>query len=385
MAAATAHTAPAGDQGSVDGILLLTTALLLCFGLVMVYSSSAVYALKQHDQGAHYLLFHGARALVGLVALCVVARVSGSCLARHCGWLFAGSVLLCVAVLIPGVGRLAGGARRWLGVGALSLQPSELAKLAVVVTLAALLARAERSGEVRMRTLLLSVSVAQVPVALILAEPDLGTALVIELLVAILVFAAGLRLRVLLALGFAALPVFYHLVVGTPFRQRRLMSYIDPWNYRQTAGYQVTEALISIGSGGIQGVGLGESKHKLFFLPEAHTDFVYAIVAEELGLIGAVLLLLAFAVLSWRGIVIAMRALTPFDRFLALGMTCLIGVPAVFNTCVVTGLLPTKGLPLPFVSYGGSNVVAALAAIGFVLRVDRDNRHGAGVGAGGVG
>jgi cell division protein FtsW len=168
------------------------------------------------------------------------------------------------------------------------------------------------------------------------------------------------------------MPVLYHLIVGTPFRLRRVLGYIDPWAYRSTVGYQVTEALISIGSGGLFGVGLGDGKQKLFFLPEAHTDFIFAILAEEMGLLGVVLLLGAFAILLWRGMRLAMRAGDAFDRYLALGVTGLVGIPAVFNVCVATGLLPTKGLPLPFVSYGGSNLVVTMAAMGLLLRIDRD-------------
>jgi cell division protein FtsW len=256
----------------------------------------------------------------------------------------------------------------------MSFQPSEATKLAVVVLLAALLARrkaASRDGTPR--GLLGPVLLTQVPVALILCEPDLGTALVIEGLMVLMVFAAGLRPRTLVVLALAAMPVLYHLIVGTPFRLRRVLGYIDPWAYRSTVGYQVTEALISIGSGGLLGVGLGDGKQKLFFLPEAHTDFIFAILAEELGLLGVCLLLTAFAVLIWRGLRLAMHAADTFDAYLALGLTSLIAIPAVFNACVATGLLPTKGLPLPFVSYGGSNLVVTLVAVGMLWRIDRDH------------
>ena len=200
--------------------------------------------------------------------------------------------------------------------------------------------------------------------------------MVIEMLMVLMVFAAGLRPRTLVILALAALPCLYHLIVGTPFRLRRLLSYIDPWAYRSTVGYQVTEALISIGAGGIWGVGLGAGKQKLFFLPEAHTDFIFAILAEELGLVGVTVLLLAFAVLLWRGGRLAMVARDPFDRYLALGLSGLIGIPAVFNVAVSTGLLPTKGLPLPFISYGGSNLVVTMMAVGLLFRIDRDQQGG---------
>jgi cell division protein FtsW len=225
----------------------------------------------------------------------------------------------------------------------------------------------------------------QIPVLLILVEPDLGTAIVIELLLAVVVFAAGLRLRTIVLAGLAALPVVYHLVVRTPFRLQRLLSYIDPWAYRSTVGYQITESLISIGSGGITGVGLGGGKHKLFFLPEAHTDFVYAILGEELGLVGILVVLGAFMVLVSRGLGVAAKAKSAFESYLALGLTALIGIPALFNAAVAVGLLPTKGLALPFVSYGGSNLVVAYIAVGLLLRISASGNAGSRSGKACVG
>jgi cell division protein FtsW len=371
------NDAAAGAPASIwrpDALLALALAVLLALGVVLVYSSSSVYAGRLFGDAQRFLKAQLVWTLVGLVAMCVAAQVPRRWLSARPGWWLLLAMALCAAVLIPGVGHLVGGARRWLVVGPLSFQPSEATKLAVVVLLAALLARRKAvARDETPRGLLGPVLLTQVPVALILCEPDLGTALVIEGLMVLMVFAAGLRPRTLVVLGLAAMPVLYHLVVGTPFRLRRVLGYIDPWAYRSTVGYQVTEALISIGSGGLFGVGLGDGKQKLFFLPEAHTDFIFAILAEELGLLGVCLLLSAFAVLIWRGLRLAMGAADPFDAYLALGVTSLIGIPAVFNACVATGLLPTKGLPLPFVSYGGSNLVVTLVAVGMLWRIDRDH------------
>jgi cell division protein FtsW len=361
---------------ALDSWSLGAVAVLLGLGIVLVYSSSSVYAARLYRDAEHFLRLQLAWAGLGLAAMWLMTRVASASLRRRAGWVLIGCVLLCGVVLIPGIGHLAGGARRWLTFAGVGFQPSEFTKLAVVVVMAAVLARRdEESPEVR-RSLLVPVALAQIPVLLILAEPDLGTALVIEIIVGIMVFVAGLRLRTLSLIGLAALPIFYHLVVGTPFRLQRLLSFIDPWAYRSTIGYQVTEALISIGSGGIGGVGLGEGKHKLFFLPEAHTDFVFAILSEELGLIGVVVLVTAFGVLVMRGVKAAARSTGAFDAYLAIGATALVAVPAVFNLLVATGLLPTKGLPLPLISYGGSNLVATLLAIGLVLRVERDSHTG---------
>jgi cell division protein FtsW len=356
-----------------DALLCLSLMILLCIGIVLVYSSSSVYAGRVFNDPQRFLRAQIIWTVVGAVAMAILAVIPRRILSQRCGWWLLAALVACGLVLIPGIGHFVGGARRWFVIGPFSCQPSEVTKLAVVVFLAGLLAKRRRSTGPQPRPgLLVPVLVVQLPVALILCEPDLGTAIVIELLMVMMLFAAGLRPRTLVLLALASMPVLYHLIVGTPFRLRRVLGYIDPWAYRSTVGYQVTEALISIGSGGLFGVGLGDGKQKLFFLPEAHTDFIFAILAEETGLVGVILLLGSFAVLLWRGMRLATRAGDPFDRYLALGLTALVGIPAVFNACVATGLLPTKGLPLPFVSYGGSNLVVTMAAMGLLLRIDRD-------------
>lgn len=360
-----------------DAPLVAVTIVLAGLGLVLVYSASSVYAARTYGDAEHFLALQASWTLAGLLALIFTAKQSGERLARLAPWFFLATTVLCAAVLVPGLGKLVNGAQRRLVLGPVGFQPSEVTKIAVVVVLALVLARRERRQREARPSLLVPVLLVQVPVLLILAEPDLGTAIVVELLVAAMVFVAGVRLRTLLFLGLASLPVIYHLVVGTPFRLQRLLSYIDPWAYRSTVGYQITESLISIGSGGMTGVGLGGGKHKLFFLPEAHTDFIFAILAEELGLVGVLVVLGAFALFIWRGLGLARRARTAFDAYLALGLTALVGIPALFNAAVATGLLPTKGLSLPFVSYGGSNLVVTFAAVGMLLRIAAEQR-GAG-------
>ena len=344
---------------------------LVSLGLVLVYSASSVYAQRNFGDAELFLRAQLRACAVGGVACLVLMRTSTEWLRDNALKIFLACTALCVLVLIPGIGHVAGGARRWLQLGPLGFQPSELAKMSVIVMLAAVLAKREKK-QGKAGKLLVPVMLTQVPVALILAETDLGTALVIELIMFTMIFAAGLRLRTIAVMALAALPVFYHLVMGTPFRLQRMLGYIDPWAYRSTVGYQVTEALISIGSGGIFGLGLGDGKHKLFFLPEAHTDFIFAILGEELGLVGILALLTGFGLFIWRGLKIASEAKDPFAAYVAVGIVALIGVPAIFNVCVATGLLPCKGLPLPFVSYGGSNLLTALAGTGMLLRIARE-------------
>lgn len=351
----------------IDHWLVAPLAFLLALGLVVLYSASSVYAARTYDDAEHFLKAQALYGSLGLVAMVAMMHFPRAILQRRAGWLLLGSVILCGLVLIPGIGHWVGGARRWLDLGPVVFQPSEVAKVSVVILLAALLSQADTSKRLWVPALL-----TQIPVGLVLLEPDFGTAVVMELLLVTMIFCAGMRLRTLVFGALCAMPLVYHLIVGTPFRLRRIMSFIDPWAYRSTVGYQVTEALISIGSGGLLGVGLGESKQKLFFLPEAHTDFIFAILAEELGLVGVCLMLLAFAVLLGRGWYIARRASSTFDKYLALGITAMIGIPALLNVCVATGLLPTKGLPLPLISYGGTHLVCVLGAFGLLLQIARD-------------
>ena len=356
-----------------DPYLAVSLVALLALGLVLVYSSSAVYAARNLADAHRFLRAQAVWAGLGLLALFVGALIPGPLLARRALLLLAVTLALLAAVLVPGIGHFVGGARRWLVLGPISCQPSEAAKLTCTIVLAHIFSR--RGDEpLTARALWAPVLICQLPVALILLEPDLGTAIVIELILGLMLFAAGLRLRVLLMLALAAMPMLYHLIVGTPFRLRRMLGYIDPWAFRSTIGYQVTEALISIGSGGLWGKGLGDGMQKLFFLPEAHTDFIFAILAEELGLAGVLLVLLCFGTLIVRGIALSIAAQTPFDRYLALGLTALVGVPAILNLCVATGLLPTKGLPLPFISYGGSNLLVTLMGMGLLFRIDHTVR-----------
>lgn len=355
-----------------DSTLIVATTVLASIGLVLVYSASSVFSAKYYGDAQHFLVQQAIWTFVGAVALYGASRTSSERLFRMAPWLLLATVVLCALVLIPGVGKFVNGAQRRLVLGPVGFQPSELCKLAIILALARVLARREGKSVRERSSLLGPVFLVQIPALLILVEPDLGTVLVIELIVGIMVFVAGVRVRTLALLGLAALPILYHLIVATPFRLQRLLSYIDPWAYRSTVGYQITESLISIGSGGIAGVGLGGGKHKLFFLPEAHTDFVFAIIGEELGLIGISLVLVAFGVFVWRGLRIAARAKTPFEGYLALGLTALVGIPALFNAGVATGLLPTKGLSLPFISYGGSNLVVTFMAVGMLLAVGRN-------------
>jgi cell division protein FtsW len=291
-----------------------------------------------------------------------------------------GLVVLLVMVLIPSLGVAAKGARRWLRWGLISIQPAEMVKLALVVYLAAYLAKkADKLTSFRTGLLPLLIVVGVLS-GLVLLEPDLGTVVVMGLVTVCLLFLGGARIHHLLGLGFCAIPVVLILVLGSSYRRQRLMTFLAPWKDAADAGFQITQSFLAFGSGGPFGVGLGEGKQKLFFLPEAHTDFVLALVGEELGLAGTASVIVLFALFVWRGFQIASRARMPFGKYLGLGITLLIGIQALVNAAVVTGLLPTKGLTLPFVSYGGSSLVVSFVGVGMLLSISRDRHGGASKG-----
>ncbi len=363
-----------GREGNAAGIdrLLLAVVLLLCgVGAVMVYSASAVTAAARFHDSFHFLRRQLVAMALGLAAM-AVALWAGYRRAEKLAYPFLAVALAAlVLVLVPGIGRLAGGARRWIDLGIVSVQPAEAAKLALVLYLAHSLAKKKEKVRTFSIGFLPHLLVAGALMALCLLEKDLGTCVVLALVLFIMLFAAGAKVSYLLGALFLSLPLLWKAIAGTPYRMERILAWLDPFSHRKRAGYQMWESMVGIGNGGWFGQGLGQGRSKLFYLPEAHTDFIAAVIAEELGLVGLVLLILIYAVFAWRGLRAAMRAADGFGCYLALGVTTLIAVQALVNLGVVTVLLPTKGLTLPFVSYGGSSLITVLAASGLLLSVSR--------------
>jgi cell division protein FtsW len=358
------------EPGPVDVTLAATLVGLIAFGVVMVYSASAVYANNMFGDGHHFLVRQTIFAAAAFVVLVVSARLNIGLLRRSTYPLLLMSIVLMVAVAL-GFGRSAGGATRWLAVGPVNVQPAELAKLAMIMWLAHSLAK--KSNQMRTFSIgfLPHVLVAGLLMLLCLAQPDFGSAVMIALLTFVVLFAAGAKAGYLLGCVLLAIPVGYAAIASSPYRMRRIQAFLEPFEHRQGAGYQITESLMSFGSGGWTGVGLGDGRQKLLFLPEAHTDFISAIIGEELGFIGIVLLCAAFGWVVFRGLRAAWRAQDEYAGYLAVGMTLFIGLQAFTNLAVAMGLLPTKGLALPFVSYGGSSLLVNAAAAGIILNTSR--------------
>ena len=356
-------------RGKVDPVLFFAVLLLVAFGLVMVYSASAVYGAAHTGDSLYYFKRQLIAVIVGVVAMVIGVRVGYQRLVKLAYPLLAVTVVLLVLVLIPGVGHKVGGSSRWIRMWGYNLQPGELAKVAFIVYLACSLTRKKEKIRRFGSGFLPHLLVSGVLILLLLRQPDFGTAATLTIMLFLLLFVAGTRISYIFVAALAALPMAYGLIAGSPYRMRRLLAFLDPWSHRFDIGYQISESLMSFGSGGVTGVGLGEGKHKLFFLPAAHTDFIYSIVGEELGMIGAVVILVLFGIVVWRGFRAAFRAPDLFGTYLAFGLSALIGIQTLVNMGVVTGLLPTKGLTLPFFSYGGSSLVCTLLAVGILLNI----------------
>ncbi|MCA9670163.1 MAG: putative lipid II flippase FtsW [Myxococcales bacterium] len=351
-------------------LLLLAAALsLIGLGVVMVYSSSAVFAASRYKDSMFFFKRDLVYACVGLVALYIGARIDYRLYQRFTYPLLLGVTALLVMLMIPGLGTRVDGAVRWFRIAGVSFQPSEAAKFALVVYLAYSLAK--KRSEMRTFSIgfLPHLIVASLVSALVLRQPDLGSAAILMSVTMLLLLVAGTKLSYVLLAALAATPLAYQQIVGTPWRLRRLLAFLDPWAHRRDAGYQMAESLITVGSGGVSGLGLGDGRQKLFFLPAAHTDFIFAIIGEELGLVGLVAVVGVYGLLVLRGLRAAHGARELFGTYLAYGLTTMFGLQALLHMAVVLGLVPTKGITLPLVSYGGTALVASSFCVGVLLNI----------------
>jgi cell division protein FtsW len=361
--------------GPADAVLTGTLVALVAGGVVMVYSASAVFAHARYEDPAHFLVRQAVFAIAGLLVMVAMARIDYHRLRPLTYPILFGAVGLLAATAL-GVGHSAGGAARWINLGPINIQPAELVKVALICWLAySLSKKAERIRSFSVG-FLPHVLVSGLVCLLCLAQPDFGSAVMIGLVTFVLLFTAGARLGYILGAALLAAPVVYFLVAGSEYRMRRITAFLDPFQHRYAAGYQIAESLMSFGSGGMTGVGIGDSRQKLFFLPEAHTDFISAIIGEELGFVGFCVLVSGFLILIYRGLRAGLHAADDYGTYLAVGITLFVGMQAFTNLAVAVGLLPTKGLVLPFISYGGSSLLANCAAMGIVLNVSRP-REGA--------
>ena len=355
-----------------DKWLFLITLILTAFGALMVYSSTSVITpvfARKNITPFFYLKRHIVTILVSLIFLIISMRVSTKTLNKAAIPLLIFSFLLLILVFFPKIGVAAGGAKRWIKLWPSTFQPSELVKLAMVLFLAWYLSTPAFKPD-NILSFLLPVGIMGIFQIVFLMQPDFGAALSLGLLTITMLVISQVRMRYIMYLSLLAVPLVAKLIME-PYRLKRVLSFLDPWDDPQGAGFQLIQSFIALGSGGFTGVGLGQSKQKLSFLPEVHTDFIFSLVGEELGFIGAIFLVILFLMLFLRGIKIARDKTEPFAYYLASGLTMMIALQAMINFFVATGLVPTKGLPLPFISYGGSSLLVSMGAIGLLLNLSR--------------
>jgi cell division protein FtsW len=353
-----------------DEWLFAGTVALALFGVIMVYSASAIVATGENHSQYFYVVRQGVWTLIGLGAMLAgmrfdYGRLRSPLIAN--GLLVVALVLLVAVFAFPPIN----GARRWIRFAGFSMQPSEISKLALAIFLARFLERrAGDEGSFR-RTFLPAVALTGLLAMLVVAEPDLGTAMMLAVVCSVVLFTAGARLKHMALAAAPALVGIAGLLVFVPFRMRRMTAFLDPWADPQGTSYQVVQSLVAVGSGGVNGLGFTQGRQKMFFLPFAHSDFIFAVVGEELGLLGGLVVIALFGLLLWRGMRAAMRAPDRFGMLLGVGIVTMIVAQALFNMSVVLAMLPTKGIPLPFISYGGSSLVPTLFAVGVLLNISQ--------------
>ncbi|MBD3426213.1 MAG: putative lipid II flippase FtsW [Candidatus Omnitrophica bacterium] len=352
-------------------IVLLALCVLLMLGMVMIYSSSAVYAHGEFGDSLYFVKRHMLYLVMGLVLAAILMMMPVGLIRDSARVVLFASLILLVAVLVPGIGREIGGARRWMRFFGMGIQPSELAKFALILYLADFTTRRRYIIQDLRYGFLPPLFVIGLVGGLVLVEPDMGTAVAMLFIGLVMLFVSGARMKHLISISLAALPVLFYAVVCKPYRLRRVLAFCNPWKDAQGAGFQLIQSFIALGSGGILGVGLGNSKQKLFYLPESHTDFIFSIIGEELGFLGTASVLLLFAAMIWFMLRLALKIKEQFASRVVLGVTVMIAFEVIVNIGVSTGVFPTKGLPLPFISYGGSSLVCHLAAMGVVFNMAR--------------
>ncbi|OGW83109.1 MAG: cell division protein FtsW [Omnitrophica bacterium RIFCSPLOWO2_01_FULL_45_10] len=356
---------------SIRSSIFLTVAILLSIGVVMIYSASSIYAYEKMGDSLYFLKRHLAYLAIGIVVMFAAMTVDINLLKRLSRPILLISLFLLILVLVPHVGKETAGARRWFKFAFLSFQPSEFAKFAVILYTADMISRKGRLMKSFLFGYVPAVFVLGTFVGLILLEPDMGTAITISIIVMMMLFAAGVKKSHIFTSFLAALPAVYLLLFSVPYRRKRITAFLNPWADRKGAGFQIIQSFIALGSGGLFGVGLGQSRQKLFFLPASHTDFIFSIIGEELGLLGTASVVILFIIFVWQGMKIVFNSYGPFERSLSLGIVSLITLEAIVNIGVTCGALPTKGLPLPFISYGGSGLVFRLMGIGLLLNAGK--------------
>ena len=359
-------------------LLFIVTYMLVGIGIVMIYSASGVMAHDWHGTELFFLTRQVLYVVLGTIGFFIAATLSVDFYKRNARAFMLLAIMFLMAVYLPVIGHSAGGARRWLHIGGFQFQPVEFAKLACCIYLADYVARKIawiQKGD--MRVFIPPLILIGFVCVLTILEPDLGSVAFIVMMTSIILFVSGLQLRYVTGAIAVLLPALYFLIIRVPYRLSRLEAYLNPWEDPQGSGFQIIQSFLAFASGGVHGVGLGQSTQKLFYLPSSHNDFILAVIGEEMGLIGVLAVIVLYLVFFFCCIRMARKADQPFEKLLITSITLLIVLQTVFHMMVATGLVPTKGLPLPFISYGGSSIVVNLIAVGILMAIDRRKRRSA--------
>jgi cell division protein FtsW len=362
------------ERAQYDLPLLILTISLMGIGIVIVYSASAILAVDKFGDGYYFLKKQALFGAFALVSMILMMKVPYVLLKRMAYPILGVSLMLLLLLLIPGIGYRVGGSTRWIRLLNISFQPSEFAKLALIIFLAYFLEKKGDRMETFSKGFLPVLIISGTMISLVMIQPDFGVALFLAAIVLVLLFVGGARVSYLSGSILASIPVVYLLISQVDYRYNRILGFLKPWEDSSRSSFQIVQSLLALGSGGLFGTGLGGGSQKLFFLPAPHTDFIFSVIGEELGMVGATITLGLFALLTIRGIRIALLAEDPFGTFLALGITAMISMQAIINMGVVLGLLPTKGLTLPFISYGGTSLLINAMGVGILLNISSKAR-----------
>lgn len=358
------------EKKMIDYPLFYITLLLSLIGVVMIFSASYYYAYYQFHDSYHFLKKQILGLILGLIVMSITSHMDYRVFKRLSVIIYILGAVCLILVLVPGIGKLVNNARRWIDIGPIQFQPSELAKYALVIILSSYLDNTFESKS-KFKIFLISILLAGIYFGLIYKEPNMSTGILILAITMLILFISGLNIGYFVTIGAMCVPVVYYLTVKEQYRLERIQTLFNPWADPTDKGYQIIQSLYAIGSGQLFGMGLGQSRQKLLYIPEPHTDFIFSIICEELGFIGATFIIILFILFIWRGIVIALQSPDRFGTFLAFGVTAVIGFQAILNIAVVTASVPATGVPLPFITYGGSSIVFHMFGVGLLLSISR--------------
>lgn len=356
----------------IDKVLLIAVIILISFGILMVYSSSNVWALYKYGDAFKFFKSQLIFFLIGLIAIAILKKIKPELYAKYANKLLFVCFVLLILVLIPGIGKVRNGSRSWFGIGPLGIQPSEFAKLGLIIFTAKYLAHNDNNIKSIRKGIIPLLLVIGMFFLLIMLEPDFGTAMVIILTLVVMIFIAGPNVSFFIKIGAVGLLGIVLLIIIAPYRMQRIVSYLNPWSDPLGSGFQIIQSLYAIGPTGLLGTGFGNSIQKNFYLPEPQTDFIFSIICEEFGFLGALIVISLFAIIFYRAIKIALNQKLLFRKYLGFGLAFGIILQALLNLCVVCGIIPTTGVTLPFLSYGGSSLLISMISIGILLSISKE-------------